>query len=136
MTSDQKRTSNRANAKKSTGPKSALGKQRAAQNALRHGLAIPVGSVAALQEGVERLALGIATASGEKVVTASSRQAAEAELDMVRIRKARAAVFNSLDNNAPATEGFYDKLNESLASLDRYERRAFSRHKRAFRALF
>lgn len=38
MISDRKRSANRANAAKSTGPKSQAGKHRAGQNALRHGL--------------------------------------------------------------------------------------------------
>jgi hypothetical protein len=135
MTSDQKRTANRANAKKSTGPKSALGKRNAARNALSHGLAIPVGSLAALQNDIEKLAWIIARASGEQSITELSRQAAEAELELARIRKVRAAMFNSLHDNMPAREVAYDKLNQNLASLDRYERRAFSRRRRALRAL-
>lgn len=38
MTSEKKIESNRDNAKKSTGPKSLIGKQRASQNAVKHGL--------------------------------------------------------------------------------------------------
>ena len=42
MTSDRRQRANRANAKSSTGPKTAAGKARAAQNAFRHGLNVPV----------------------------------------------------------------------------------------------
>ena len=38
MTSDKQKASNRANAAKSTGPRSAAGKKKSSQNALVHGL--------------------------------------------------------------------------------------------------
>jgi len=42
MTSPKKRAANRANALKSTGPKSELGKRRVAVNATQHGLSLPI----------------------------------------------------------------------------------------------
>ena len=127
MTSDLKVASNQKNAKNSTGPKSDAGKRRAARNALSHGLAVPVSNIAALQSDIETLALSIARASGERAITELSRQAAEAQLEILRIRSVRAAIF--------ATETSYDELNNRLASLERYERRAISRRKRALRAM-
>jgi hypothetical protein len=44
MTSDRKATSNRKNAQNSTGPRSELGRRHSRRNALRHGLAIAIGS--------------------------------------------------------------------------------------------
>ena len=123
MTSDKKISSNRKNAKKSSGPKSAKGKSRAARNALRHGLAIPVGTVAGLRDDIETLALSIARAIGTVTATELSQQAAEAQLEIFRIRKARATLFSA--------DIACDELSTRLASLERYERRAFSRRKRA-----
>lgn len=127
MTSDRKLATNQKNAKKSTGPKSAVGKSRAARNALSHGLAIPVGNIAALRSDIKTLALRIARANGGNAITELSCQAAEAQLEILRIRKARAAIF--------AIETNPDELTIRLARLERYERRALSRRKRAFRSM-
>lgn len=48
--------SNRQNARRSTGPKSAAGKAKVAKNALRHGLAIPARLDSALSQEIEELA--------------------------------------------------------------------------------
>src|SRR5882762_8385956 len=111
MTSDLKLASNRKNAKSSTGPKSDGGKYRSARNALSHGLAIPARNIAALQSDIESLALSIARASGENTITELSRQAAEAQVDILRIRKVRAAIF--------AIETSHDELEKKLSSLER-----------------
>ena len=134
MVSDRKLSANRENAKKSSGPKSHRGKRRSARNALSHGLAVPIGTIAALRGDVETLALSIARANGQEVISESSRQAAEAQLDIFRIRNCRAAILNKY-HSMPATETLYDELNESLAKFERYERRAFSRRKRALRSM-
>jgi hypothetical protein len=41
MTTEKQIAANRLNARRSTGPKTAAGKRRASQNALRHGLTLP-----------------------------------------------------------------------------------------------
>jgi hypothetical protein len=125
MTSDRQLAANQKNAKKSTGPKSDASKHRSARNALSHGLTIPVGNIGALRGDIETLALSIARANGGKAITELSRQASEAQMEILRIRKARAAIF--------AIETNQDELTIRLASLERYERRAFSRRKLAFR---
>jgi len=60
LTSECKIEANRANARASTGPKTAPGRTRAARNALRHGLSLPVCSGPVLSEEVETLAREIA----------------------------------------------------------------------------
>lgn len=57
--------------------------------------------------------------------------AAEAEIDLLRIRKYRAALIEEArGQEEPSTSNLADMLNK----LERYERRAFSRRNKALRA--
>ena len=60
MISARKRNANRANARASTGPRTAAGKENAARNALRHGLRSPISVDPTLSAEVEALAREIA----------------------------------------------------------------------------
>jgi hypothetical protein len=80
---------NRRNALRSTGPKSAAGKQRAARNALKHGLAVPVGADPTLFEQIDALALLIAGEEASAARLVLARRVAEAQLDLDRVRAAR-----------------------------------------------
>jgi len=65
-----------------------------------------------------------------------AREAAGAELDLLRVRKIRASLFETLSFvTNDATSGSLANLNDKLAKLARYERRAFSRRKRALREM-
>src|SRR6478609_4452400 len=87
--SDRKIKANRANARASTGPKTAQGRVRTARNALRHGLSLPVCSNPALSEEVEALAREIAGPSANAETKELARRVAEAQIDLRRVRYAR-----------------------------------------------
>ena len=89
MTSERKIKANRANAWASTGPKSSQGRARAARNALRHGLNLPVCSDPALAEEVEALSHEIAGSDASAEIRELARQVAEAQIDLRRVRYAR-----------------------------------------------
>src|SRR6188472_4245338 len=89
LTSDRKIKANRANARASTGPKTAQGRARTARNALRHGLSLPVCSNPALSEEVETLAREIAGPGADAETTELARRVAEAQIDLQRVRYAR-----------------------------------------------
>jgi hypothetical protein len=133
MSSDRKITANRNNAKKSTGPRSKAGREASRRNARRHGLAIDIGADPAFHEDIEKLATVLS--SGAQKVSEHARQAAEAELDLTRIRKVRAWLFETLYFADTAAPDAMTELNDALTKLERYERRAFSRRKRALRAV-
>ena len=135
MSSDRKITANRNNAKKSTGPRSKAGREASRRNARRYGLAIDIGADPAFHEYIEKLATVLSLSSGAQKVSEHARQAAEAELDLTRIRKIRAWLFETLYFADTAAPDGMTELNDALAKLERYERRAFSRRKRALRAV-
>jgi hypothetical protein len=133
--SERKIAANRSNAKKSTGPRSKAGRRASRRNALRHGLAIDIRTDPAYNDDIEQLAKMMSRASGRQSVSDSARDAAEAVLDLSRIRKIRASLFETIYFSDTAAPDRLTELNDKLAKLERYERRAFSRRNRAMRAM-
>ena len=80
MTSDRQHRANRDNAKSSTGPKTGAGKARAAQNAFRHGLNVPVLSDPLLAPEVEAMARRIFGRYVDDETMEGARRIAEANL--------------------------------------------------------
>jgi len=76
MTSVRKIKANRANAQASTGPRTAKGKARAAQNARRHGLNLPDVAHPVLSERAEALARKIVGKAGNNEVYQLARRIA------------------------------------------------------------
>jgi hypothetical protein len=89
MISARKINANRANARASTGPKTAEGRARAARNALRHGLSLSVHADPSLSEDVETLAREIAGTGANSEMQELARRIAEAQIDLRRVRCAR-----------------------------------------------
>jgi hypothetical protein len=89
MTSARKITSNRANARSSTGPKTATARARSARNALRYGLSLPVLSNPTLSQEVADLAQQIAGADHTPEIQELARQIAEAQVELHRVRALR-----------------------------------------------
>jgi hypothetical protein len=89
VTSARKIKSNRANARSSTGPKTATGRGRSARNALRYGLSLPILSDPTLSQEVTALARQIAGADASPEDQELARQIAEAQVDLRRVRGVR-----------------------------------------------
>jgi hypothetical protein len=87
MVSARKRAANRANARKSVGPKTADGRVRAARNALRHGLSAMLERETAPDRAIEALAQDIVGRSGDPERLALARRIAEAEIELRRVRR-------------------------------------------------
>jgi hypothetical protein len=89
VTSERKIRANRANARVSTGPKTAEGRRHAARNALRHALSLSVRSDPILSEEVETLARNIVGTDTNAERLELARRIAEAHIDLRRVRNAR-----------------------------------------------
>lgn len=90
MTSDRQRAANRANSAKSTGPRSKAGKASSRLNARLHGLATAVRSEPGADAEIECMARAIVDEAGRPDLIEFARRVAEAEVDLRRIRSARA----------------------------------------------
>jgi hypothetical protein len=157
MSSIASRAANRRNARKSTGPRTTAGKCRASRNALRHGLAARTFQDPAVGIEAEQLARALAGQHAGAFRLEQMRIIAEMELQLTRVRNARAMLMkdlahahHTLDAQKPAAEinqfkgadqnpvSPVSRLSDLLSrvrALERYERRAFSRRNRAIRDL-
>lgn len=90
MPSSRKIEANRANARRSTGPRTAGGRLRASLNALKHGLAVPASAHPSLQHDIDQLAQLLAgEAKDDPVVMVRALKVAEAMIEVQRARRAR-----------------------------------------------
>jgi hypothetical protein len=132
MVTERQLTANRINALKSTGPKSLTGKSASKENARKHRLSIDVLTLPEFRKRIEALAT-ILSFCCDSVNRPDALQAAAAELDILRIRQCRAALFAQA--RAVADGSSIEPMGYSDEALDRYERLAFSRRARAMRYL-
>jgi hypothetical protein len=96
VTSDRKILANRANARASSGPKTAAGKTLSAQNAFRHGFNVPVWRDPDLASDIDALAQRIVGKSAGLNLLQSARRVAEAQIDLRRMRAHRNRLIERL----------------------------------------
>ncbi|MBH5401185.1 hypothetical protein HZZ13_25870 [Bradyrhizobium sp. CNPSo 4010] len=126
MTSVRQIEANRANATRSTGPKTAGGKARSSRNALRHGLArSTIGDPAEAANCAGAIAAGL----GPQVTRDAAMALARSKLALLRIRSLRQAMMAAL--LAAPTPADLTRLH----GLERYERAALVQQRRTLRLL-
>ena len=123
MASERQIAANRRNARKSTGPRSGAGKNRASRNAYRHGLTLSITSTAAFAKQLDKLVREIAGDTKDAIMLERARAIAQSELDLARVRRAkvalieRASAFGELD--PPRVLSSVNRIIRFLNALDR-----------------
>jgi hypothetical protein len=114
---------NRANAKRSSGPKTLAGKLKSSRNAFRHGLSSgeKVPCSPAEMDAIANVLIGRETTDNK---FAAAADFAQAQLELLRIRSTRRNLLATIDlSNTSELRRF--------VALDRYERYALTRRRRA-----
>jgi hypothetical protein len=158
VTSSRKLDANRINARASTGPRSAKGKARSAANARWHGLTVPIDADHSLADRARALACLFAGSAASPKVSRLAAIAANAQIDIDRIRQAARDLMSrgatrppepadisvdsdnahcgshqiEHDNHSTRDQQQIDeKLLDQIRTLAEYESRAISRRNRA-----
>lgn len=128
MATDRQVIANRANAAKSTGPRTKGGRKRSSQNARIHGLSAACSSLAdnPMYERVTRDLAGVAVR--EHRMDAANDFAA-AQMKLRCISEWRQKMYEDIDHSRASMR--YNQVRR-IAALDRYERYAYTQ---LFRAL-
>lgn len=118
MATERQIAANRRNAAKSTGPRSAAGRQRAGQNAVRHGLFSLAMRTSALAE-IEALARAFAGEGADDSALAHARSAAEAGIEVNRVRRVKLALIDRVESlGGLEVPQVFPKSATSLRDLD------------------
>src|SRR5258705_11683471 len=125
MASEKQIAANRANAKRSTGPRSALGKLKSSRYAVRRGLSRPL-PIDATSAEVQAIAQALIADGADDQQHSAAAELAAAQLELLRIRAERGRMLASIE---PASSDEAEL--KRLVALDRYERLAHTRRRRA-----
>jgi hypothetical protein len=126
MATEKQIRANRENAKRSTGPKTAAGRIKSSRNALRHGLSLELHIDKDTTSRIAAIAPILVSDPADAMKLLAAFETAHAQLDLARIRSVRNQMMTELER-AP---GNLMKLRR-LAALDRYERLALAKRRRA-----
>jgi hypothetical protein len=126
MASEKQIAANRSNAQKSSGPKTAAGRLKSSRNAYRHGLSLPLHLDMSTSAKVDAIARALADGQANEEKLAAAAEVARAQLDLLRIRAARAELMAEVDLASADLNHL-----KRLAALDRYERLAATKRRRA-----
>ncbi len=130
--SERRLRANRANAQRSTGPKTAAGKARSRANAVKHGLSARALRNPELTSTIA--ALSAAIMKEDQAGLGAALALADAEVTLNEVMKTRAAFAADLEARF-ATGAMDLPLLMRMLKLTRYERKANSRARNAIRQM-
>src|SRR5205085_11687208 len=130
MATEKQIAANRANAQKSTGPKTAAGRLKSSRNALRHGLSLPLRFDTETYEKADAIARALTRDQTDQQQGLAATELAQAQIELLRIRTVRAELIAAIDLASGDVEAL-----RRLAALDHYERLAYTKRRRASRKL-
>ena len=133
MATEKQIAANRANAKRSTGPKTAAGKLRSSRNAYRHGLSGPVIWDQATSAKIDSITSDLASRQAIQVPLTLTAEFAEAQMEVLRIQAIRSDQWASISQEEDKELNLKDL--KRLAALDRYERYALTKRRRVSKKL-
>ena len=130
MASERQLRANRENAMRSTGPKTAAGRLKSSRNALRHGLSLPLTADPAATMKAGQIAQLLAPEAANDLQVVAAVEMAQAQVQLLRVAAVRRKLIAGLEVGSV-------NLNQvrRLAAVDRYERQALVRRRRAARKL-
>jgi hypothetical protein len=133
LATERQISANRANAKKSTGPRTATGKAKSSRNAYRHGLSVPQEADIASLSLVHAVVDTLPSEQMTEDRLAAAKDFALAQAALARIQAIRASEWVNMDPNRSHDDELRDL--KGLASLDRYERYARTKRRLATKKL-
>ena len=132
MATEKQIAANRANAKRSTGPKTAAGRAKSSRNAYRHGLSrdLPLHDPAfrARMNVIAEALLAGDEPTDENLIAAA--ELADAQVRLLQIREVRFDMLKDILRQREELQDF-----SRLVALDRYERLAHTKRRRASQKL-
>jgi hypothetical protein len=108
---------------------------KSARNSFRHGLATVVSENPMLSADVQSLATIIVAGIQDAEQIVAARDFAEATLDLLRIRKVRAWRYDIRRGLLKSAQFDMMEFDADLTRISRYEKRAYSRRRRALKVL-
>jgi hypothetical protein len=133
MTTERQIAANRQNGVKSRGPRTVEGKAVASRNAFSHGLSRPISQCAGSAETqIVEFARQLVGEDASQSEFDLATVAAEAQFDLARIHQQRQAIVTQeiCGEAAPSPQAL-----GQLDRIDRYQRRAEARRRKALRSL-
>ena len=125
MATERQIAANRANALRSTGPRTPAGRSKSSRNAYRHGLSLGLAPDSSMVDKADDIARALIAEGVEAGNFESAQALVQAQLRLLKIRALRKDLAKTIN----LASGDFSLLGRLLA-LDRYERYALTQRRR------